>query len=484
MIKISNFIPFLIISNILIIKSELNNTNIISLKFKTFYPYSNNSKNIPSLYNINDYYINYHLSKIYLEIGLGNETNFEEKTNQTLNVIVDLEEIIFSTTNIYFSKYTVENNNLLCNYNTSKSTTLYESGGYYNIYGIKSMSSYASEFFKIYTDISLRKYNITKLNFVNTINHNKSTICGNIGLTYLHPESQSYNFIAQLHSRFNLSDYSLLFNYSSINSDEGIFIFGNMPHIYLPNKYNIDNLISIYSTNIREPTLFFSEIKIEGYKMDENYDELKIIINPNIEGLEFPEFYFQKIEEAFFQEYYNKSICHIEMCERRIYYIIQCDGDKGKFGDKNIKAFPKIEFNKNKNTNLSISFTGEDLFYFKNNKYYFKIVKNVLEEYFVFGRILLKKYITVLNPDTRQISFYLDNKNENKEKRYEEVSNVNYKILIIVACIICAIIFFPLGIYFGKKLFQKRGKVAYELNDGYDYSPAKDSNDKYLINSS
>ena len=151
---------------------------------------------------------------------------------------------------------------------------------------------------------------------------------------------------------------------------------------------------------------------------------------------------------------------------------------------KILKHFQKQSLIKIKNTNLSISFTGEDLFYFKNNKFFFKIVKNVLEEYFVFGRILLKKYITVLNPDTRQISFYLDNKNENKEKRYEEVSNVNYKILIIVACIICAIIFFPLGIYFGKKLFQKRGKVAYELNDGYDYSPAKDSNDNYLINSS
>ena len=477
--KISNLISTFFLLNLYIIKSETNNTNIVSLKFKTYYPYINSSH---SVYEAEDYYFNIHLSKIYLEIGLGDENNFAKKTNQSLNVIVDLDEIVFSTTNLYFNRFTIENNDLLCNYNTSKSTTFYESNGYYKIYGIKTLISYAKESFKIFTDLNLSKYNITKLNFVNTINHNISNICGNIGLTYLHPESSAYNLIGQLHSIFDLNEYSFLFQYNSPNSDEGIFIFGNMPHIFSPDKYKIEDLNIYYSTKMIEPTLNFNEIKIEGYKFGENYDELEIKINPDIEGLEFPEFYFQIIEEVFFQEYYNKSICHIEKCNR-LYGVIQCDEGDQKFSDKNIKSFPKIEFNKNKNSNLTISFNGEDLFYKKDKKYFFKIVENVLEDYFVFGRILLKKYTTVLNPDKRQIYFYINNENK-EEMKAQDDPKINYTILIIVACLICIVIFFPLGIYFGKKLFQKRGKLAYELNDGYDYSTKNENeNENYLINS-
>ena len=88
---------------------------------------------------------------------------------------------------------------------------------------------------------------------------------------YLHPENSAYNLIAQLYEEFNLSEYSFLFQYNSPNFDEGIFIFGNMPHIFSPDKYNINNLNSFYSTKIEEPTLNFNEINIEGYKSEENY---------------------------------------------------------------------------------------------------------------------------------------------------------------------------------------------------------------------
>lgn len=229
--KISILISTILLLNLTIMKSETNNTNIVSLKFKTYYPYINSSN---SLYEAEDYYFNVHLSKIYLEIQLGDKHNFETKTNQTLNVIVDLNEKVFLTTNLYFNRFTLENNNLLCKYNTSKSTTFYESPNYYEFYGIKAQSSFAKESFKIFIDQSLSKYNITKLNFINKINHNISNICGNIGLGYLHPENSAYNLIAQLYEEFNLSEYSFLFQYNSPNSDEGIFILGNMPHIFSP----------------------------------------------------------------------------------------------------------------------------------------------------------------------------------------------------------------------------------------------------------
>ena len=185
MFEKSSLISILLIFNFLIVHSKLNNTNIISLKFKTYYPFISLSKINPLTYNCKDYYERIHLSKIYLEIEAGNG----KKSNQYLNIIVDLNEIIFSTTNLYFEKNTIENNNLLCKYNTSKSETFFEYDGYYNIIGMKTLSSYAYEYFKIYTDINLSKYNYTKLNFINTINHLNNYICGNIGLTYLHSES-------------------------------------------------------------------------------------------------------------------------------------------------------------------------------------------------------------------------------------------------------------------------------------------------------
>ena len=464
---------------ILSIKSENNNSNIISLKFKTYYPYTNNYKYNPSYFDAVDYYNNIHMSKIYLELGVGNESDFEENTNQILNIIVDLNEIIFYTTNIYFKKYTIENNNLLCKYNSSKSKTLSQSDGFYPIDGIKTLCSYARESFKVFTDLSLKKYNITNINFVNTINHNISNICGNIGLTYLHSESHAYNFIAQLHSIFDLSEFSLLFNYSSKDSDNGIFIVGSMPHIYLPERYHIDNLVYIYSTNMKEPTILLDELQIEEYKFDNNEEQLTVKITPDIEGIEFPELYFKKIEELFFQEFYNKSICNVEICNR-IFRVIQCDASMERFGEKNIKSFPKITFNKNKSNNFSISFNGEDLFYYKNNKYFFKIVENVLDKYFVFGRILFKKYTTVLNPDKRQIFFYSNKEDkENENINIETESDLKY-IFIIIGYILLIIIIFILGICFGKQFFKKRAKRAYELNDDFEYRSTKeDENDSY-----
>ena len=474
------FISLILILLILIIKSEPNNTNIVSLKFKTYYPYTNNSDQYKLSFNVDDYLEKIHFSKIYLEIGVGNESSYESKINQTLNIIVDLEEIVFSTTSEYFSEYATENNNILCNYNTSKSPTFYEDEGYYNIYGIKTLSSYASEFFKIFTNIDLTEYNITELKFINTINHKSNNICGNIGLSYLHKESKVYNLIGELHSKFNLLDYSIFFNYSSQNSDEGFVVFGNMPYNFLPKKYNEDDFKSVYSNLMKIPIFNLIQMTIKGNKINE-MGEMKIRINPDIEGIEFPEFFFKYLEDNFFQDYYNKSICHAQK-SNRLYKIIQCEVGKNKFNEKSIKSFPKLSFYILRDSYFNISFNGEDLFYQKDNKYYFRIIESSMEEDFVFGRLLFKKYITIFNQDKKQIIFYddlnLDNKDE--EINFSKKSNTNYKIIIMVACIICAIIFFTLGIYFGYKIFKKRGKVAYELNDGYDYTPAQDGNEAVL----
>ena len=478
------FITIIININIIYIISDSNNS-IISLKFKTFYPYSNNSNNKLLPFNTEDYFEKIHLSKIYLEVGTGDQDNFTTHTNQTLNILVKLEEIILFTTSNYFEKFTSENNALLCHYNCSLSTSFSQSKDFYKFRGFDSLSSYGHENFKIYTDIFLSNYIIKSFNFLNTINSNESNICGSIGLGYMHKESIDYNFLGQLHHKFNLPDYSFFFNYSSKTSDEGIFIFGNMPHVYLPDKYNSDDLIFIYSVNMNQPLINIMGIKIEreGYKIEQNDVIKKIRINPDIEGIEFPEFYFNDYEEIFFNNFYNKKICHKDVYNR-IYRVIYCDVGEEKFQEKNIKNFPNLTFYIDKKTNFSINFNGDDLFYFKDNKYFFKIIGNTLGNYFDLGRILFKKYLTILNQDKKQIYFYSKNNIDQDEKNGENniQKSSNTSTIVVISCIICAIIFFSLGIYFGQKIFKKRGKVAYELNDGYDYSPAQDSNEPLAIN--
>ena len=310
----------------------------------------------------------------------------------------------------------------------------------------------------------MTKYNITKINLLCTINHNISKICGNIGLIYFHTESKSYNFMGQLHNIFSLSDFTFIFNYSNPDSDEGIFIFGNKPHKYLPKDFDENNLVSIYSKKIYEFSLESKEIKINNNLTEEN---IEIKLDPDIEGLQFPQKYFKYIEEIFFREYYTKNICYFD--EYSLYTVIICYNN---FTDKMMQSFPKIEF---KIANFSIEFTWKDLFYKENNIYYFRIIERGIDKHFDFGRILFKKYIFVFNPESRQIFFY-DNKNnkelENKDKKLE----TKY-IIIIVTLSIILIILIPLGIYLGKQLYNKRKKKAYELNDDYDYTPTKENSE-------
>ena len=199
MSKIFNFIFFIInIEQILSLLSE-NNTDIVAIKFRTYYPHVEPGENKCEIY-----LKKIHYSKAYLELQTGNETSYKKGLNQTLNTIINLREIVLITTDSYFELNTNKSNEILCTYNTSISDTFYESEGYYKLREINFPISYSKESFKIYTDIFLENYNITEFNLLNTIKHNVSKLCGNIGLIYFHTESFSYNLLGQLHYRFSL----------------------------------------------------------------------------------------------------------------------------------------------------------------------------------------------------------------------------------------------------------------------------------------
>ena len=461
MSKIFNVIFFIInIEQILSLLSE-NNTDIVAIKFRTYYPYVE-----PGANKCEIYLKKIHYSKVYLELQTGNETSYKKGLNQTLNTIINLREIVLITTDSYFELNTNKSNEILCTYNTSISDTFYESEGYYKLREINFPISYSKESFKIYTDIFLENYNITEFNLLNTIKHNVSKLCGNIGLIYFHTESFSYNLLGQLHYRFSLPDFAFLFNYTNKNSDEGVFIFGNKPHIYLPNEYNESDLFPFYTKYIREFNLDSVSFYINDNLTNEN---AYIKINPDIEGFTFPKNYFKILQDIFFEKYFSQEICFYE--KYRYYTIIYCD--LNKFTEEMIKSFPEIKF---KISNVTFKFTGEDLFYKYENNFYFRIIDEGISDYFDIGRLLFKKYIIAFNPESRQIFLYQNNENENLDNGKGDYLEYKYIIIIIVLAILLMILF-PVGIYFGKKLSQKRNKKAYELNDGYDYTPAKENSE-------
>jgi len=459
-----------IYNNIIKIESSGNTTSIASIKFKTFYPVSYNLVYNRSKFEVDDYMNSYHFSKIYLELETG---DINKNTNQTLNVLIDLKEIIFSTIYYYFeNNYNSENVKLLCHFNCSKSTTLEMSKYYFSYENIKSLSAESTDYFKIYNDLSLTNYNMTKLKFVNTEDNLQHTTCGNIGLSNLinfKAKNIEFNFISQIYKKLNLSEMSYFFNYS-ISDEEGLFIIGNMPHNYLPNKYNIEELIPIYSSNSK---VYFDEMIIEGYKMEDMDEQFQVLFTPDVEGLEFPDEYFDHIKHFYFKEYIDKGICH-NVSYRKPIEVIYCDNNTEnndiKITQKIIDEFPKIYFNKNKDY-FSVFFTGKDLFYSKDNKFFFKIIKNRDREYFLFGRIFFKKFISVFNLDKKQIYFY-NNNLKGKDKDISDNTPINVNIIVVIVSVLLAIMFFPLGVYFGKKLFEKRSKLANELkDDDYQYQP-------------
>ena len=448
---------------LLIITIEGNSTDILVLKFKTYYPPTNNIYNNETEYNSNDFINSFLFSNLYLEF----ESYTQIGINQTLNTIIKAKTDSFILRNI------PKNNINICNFKTTLSKT-------FKLNIISSSYCRSEEIFQIYTDISMTKHINANFTFDNYFCLNDS-ICGEIG-TDISTYQNKKNFILALNNILNTGFQYYSFHFTSKNKNEGIFVFGEMPHNYFVNIYNENDIISFYSYNynyeisLDSITFDGKEYYSEDKKDDGFYDYISIAISPDSEGIEFDNFYFDLLIKIFFNDYIQRNICIIEKVELMT-NIIYCYGDK--FGKNDINKFPKIVFSKYK-LNFNITFESDELFYYKDNKYFFKIY-NKIGGYkkFILGRIFLKKYLTVFNPDEKKIYFY----NKKIEKNVEQIFWVKYQKLIIILFIVGLIIFLFIGILIGKFIFKERKKHANELDEKYEYQGNKNNVDEPLYNS-
>ena len=454
------FIYIYIILNFLLISSKENITDILVLKLKTYYPQTDNMRKNNSDYNFNDFIDSYLFSEIYLELENNNDNKLE--SNQVLKTIIKSETNSFILRNLNINHFS------FCTFNTSLSLTFKN-----NILSPSYCQS--EEVFKIYIDLSFSNFKLENFTLDNYFCLNDS-ICGEIGTdisSYQRTTQNNKDFISKMNNVLNSGEQNFAFHFSKEEPEEGIFVFGAMPHNYFKNKYNENDIITFYSDNsnfeIILDTITFNGKEYFSNETENEEDYIHIKISPDFEGIEFDKFFMDILINIYFNKYIKKNICRIENTFS-LKIVIYCYGDK--FGKKDIKEFPQIVFTKYK-YNFNISFKNEDLFYFKNNKYYFKIFcKYNQYKRFALGRIFLKNYLTVFNADKKQIYFYNKLNEENISKTFYEKN----KTLIIILILIGFIIFLFTGIFIGKLLFKERKRLANELNDKYEYKTNNNTN--------
>jgi len=472
--SLKSYILFLLLLKIKSNEYEQNiSKNIAIIPFKTFYPLKQNNKN---KFSSQDYIDNIHLSNIYLEIEVGQNIKklnllkeYESKINNSKQFI---QLFIISNDYLFYiddNSYQYERFVPICNYSTQLSTS-YEIAQAKSFIQKDTLSIYATDYFKIFSDYSLNKYDMIKLKFMHFLDHTKniSFTCGKAGVII--PSNKlninyQINFLKQIHDNLNV-DYSFTIKYNNKNNydemNNGFFIIG--PESYKKSIEDDDEFISIYSKRGIYGNNLDWRFSMDIITIDEEYyqfDDEEFIIKSEVEGIEIPYNFYKKLNEIFFDEYYSKKICQHDITRNDMYIVISCNSES--FTIKDIKSFPKINFLKYI-LGYNFTFSGEELFYLKDSKYYFKMVglfKKLIKE-FRLGRIFLKKYQVIFNPDSKSILFY-KNYNQNIAKLNKTEKRVG---LIIFSYLFIGILFLTTGIYFGKKYCNIGRKIhANELED-------------------
>ena len=188
--------------------------------------------------------------------------------------------------------------------------------------------------------------------------------------------------------------------------------------------------------------------------------------------------YYDYIENNFFKQYFDNKICTKYMWYLNIYFqyfVIECD--KKQFSEKDINSFPKL-FLIGFNAQVKFVFDANDLFTETKYKYFFNVIFSIYRlEYWILGKIFLKKYLTIIDYKEKKISVYLGQDIPINEQ-IEEKSEIYKKDLFIIAIIVILFLIFGFLCYIiGKNINKKRKKKAYELTDNdYEYTSTNENN--------
>ena len=379
----------------------------------------------------------------------------------------------------------INNTNYLSYYNRNISLDF----NYTNYYNMPSKEfdgngNSAEDSVYAYTDINLKEYKkFDNIGFYLGSDTNDS-LCGIIGFkmdSYDTQCSKINNIIRSFKSNKIINNYHWILKYS--NKDEGLLIIGE----------NIEGIIP----NFNNEKLFTTNSIISESKYNWGFDIQKVIcgvdnytvsnevkraeIDNDFALIQGSYAYYEYIEKKFFKDYFEKKICVKYMWYLNTYFqyfVIECD--KNKFGEKDKKNFPNlslIAFN----AGVKFDFDSNDLFTETKYKYFFNVIFSIYSlEYWVLGKIFLRKYLTLIDLEQKIIEVYLGKVDESINEKDSENSENPQNYTFIVVLIIIVILFIAFGVLcylLGKNLNKIRKKKANELiDDEYDYTPAKQNN--------
>ena len=422
------------------------------------FPLSRESEEITSSDNHDDIIKKLSNCKMYITINIGSKNSYV-KTFVTLSKT----ELIIAGKNIKNHQYDELESDSYCSYNEKVSF---------------SVGPYAEGVF------SAENFNINNgKNEIQTVNNISFILAieskyddaseGEIGLHLPFPQSyQEYNFINSLKKSNGTNSTNWYFDFDNFSKGEGKMVVDGFPDDLHNKKYNHNNFNSIYSLK-KDYTidwgLKFSDIYYDDSYSNINNDiEAHIVFDLGI--IAAPEVSATMIEKYFFKKYLEEKICFKDIFGVYKEIFFYCKKTK----QFDIKEFQSI-YLRSKDLQIIFELDYNDLFYERNDYYYFLITFKKDNTVWRLGELFLKKYYIVFNQESKTVGYYRGMEKKKNKKPTESKFNIMILLIILIIILIIIIIF---GIIFYIKNKKQRKNRANELDDdNYYYEPEKDSSE-------
>ena len=347
------------------------------------------------------------------------------------------------------------------------------------LYSIRHSSKIpnTTDFINMKNKLEKEKDELRKLNF-------KKFSYFSIGLHYATRSSISdiKSFIEEFYSKNEISNkyWNIYYindtksknnNLKNSNDFKAFLILGSSPHIYLSNTFKEKEQFSTFTDKIswdKSPTLSFYDVytKMNNSTISLVKFDKSAQLNFNLEIIKSTWYVKTVLEEKYFNNLINQGKCfesRLNKTEYSYYAYYYCD--KNKITEEEIKNFPVIYFQHNE-FSFIFQLNSNDLIESFGDVIIFKIVFDT-SNYWVLGKIFLRKYMFSFNDEDKKVYFYNKNygENEDDDGDINDYEKNKYLTLQIIVIIICVITFSILGFFIGKFFYNKKKVVTHELVD-------------------
>jgi len=395
-------------------------------------------------------------------------------------------------------------------YNNESSSTFNKTSDFNIYYSSFSNMCFAKESFSAYTDFKLSENKLKKMSNLTFLYSTKPKVKNkyqdeNINITgfscfHIGLQLTSSNFFDIIINQLKKMDYiestywTIEFNNNNLyyNNMQDYFVIGLPPHKYNPDKYNENAFRSTvaqlrlkdYDMRVSCWGIIFDKIYFSNNISTSyiGFKSIKCKFLFSLNTIEGTRDYLDNIENEFFNDLYNKSICFKEEIiddKYENYFVIWCD--KNNF--KEIKKFPTLYF-KSIELNYTFELTYEDLFITNGNKIFFMVIFKKRGYMFTFGKIFFKKYLFTFSFDNKLIGFYDSAKNKKIENNKINNNKINVKIIILFFISLFCFCLLIIGFIMIKKrcLTDRQKRINELIDDNYVYMENKAKKNNLIIN--